>query len=239
MSVGQNKKKLNRCYISMVLAAVLWVLVLFTTHLVSSFYAKYTSTDTVVDTARVAAFGRLSITEKIDGEIVALPTNTVKIVPGLGISKQVYADYSGSEMDTYIFIAVSAPNWNFSGDENRTFSYGSVESGTNDTKATEPLLKWVVHEYWNYLKYDDSVKEYVFYHEVSANTSFEGQDIIKIYEDVDNGADKYISVSEWATEAYINQIRSAANGLPELNFRGIVVQSSGFQSAEAAWGAVK
>ena len=199
-----KKAQLN---IPMCLAAVLLCLTLISIHLSSGLYAKYVVNDSGSDSARVIKFGNLTLSEtgsfNSKGELI--------ILPGVDIDKKAVVDFDGSESATYVFVEVTATNWQ--SDDNYSFAVKS---------AGEKLLSWSVVKDWNFLKNDG--EKYVYYRELEPNETLNDADII---------VDGKIKVSDEITLKTI----SSLTGI-NIKLRSTVVQVGNFKNASEAWASV-
>ena len=142
-------------------AGVLFCLVLITTSMMGGLFARYTATETGSDSARVAKFGNLTLTETGDF-VESADKKTAKIIPGVDLEKAVKLSFDASEVATIVFVEVSAPNWDSS--DNRTFTKGAY-------------LKWSVAADWNYLPETQYV--YYYYKVLEPNTQLKDVEIIQ------------------------------------------------------------
>ena len=175
-----RKPKVN---IPMYTAAVLFCLTVISTYFVSGLYARYTTSGTGSDSARVIQFRDITITET--GEFVTGDDgvkNDLMIIPGVDITKKAVVDFGGSESATYVFVEVGLTgDWETT--DNKTFTIGNN------------YLTWTVADGWTYL--DGS--KYVYYKELAPNVVLDDVDIIK---------DDKITVSDAITKATITDLRS-------------------------------
>lgn len=137
-------------------AGILFCLVLISTALLGGLFARYVTTDSGSDSARVAKFGDLTLTET--GDFVGERQKTGIIIPGVDLNKKVTVSFEASEVATIIFVEVDAPDWTVSGN---TFMKGT-------------LLSWTLADGWTHLPQS----EYVYYRELPPNTALSA-DIIK------------------------------------------------------------
>ena len=207
-----RKPKLN---IPMYAAAVLFCLTVISTYMVSGLYARYTTSGTGEDSARVIKFGELSITET--GDFVT-DTKNMMIIPGVDIYKKAVVSFEGSEAATYVFVEVAlAGGWSYA---NGTFTNGG--------------MSWQIADGWTYLTNSDTDSIYVFYRALAPNTALTDVDILKVItEETDTNGDGKttysIKVSDSITKSTIDALASS------ITFRASVVQSHGFDNVEAAW----
>ena len=203
--VRHHKTKMN---IPMCLAAILLCLTLISIHLTSGLYAKYISSASGNDSARVIKFGELTLTEEGD----FYEGNKLMIIPGVALTKKATVSFSGSESATYVFVEITPSKWSTT--DNKTFSLMS-----NGKTA----MQWNVAEGWLFLKSDNGT--YIYYRELTPNTELIATDII-----ARNGK---ITVSDQITKSEIKAMTDVS-----IKLRATVVQSGGFENPEAAWNSV-
>lgn len=203
--VRHHKTKMN---IPMCLAAILLCLTLISIHLTSGLYAKYISSASGNDSARVIKFGELTLTEEGD----FYEGNKLMIIPGVALTKKATVSFSGSESATYVFVEITPSKWSTT--DNKTFSLMS-----NGKTA----MQWNVAEGWLFLKSDNGT--YIYYRELTPNTELIATDII-----AENGK---ITVSNQITKSEIQVMTGIS-----IKLRATVVQSGGFENPEAAWNSV-
>lgn len=194
----------------MCIACVLFCLTLISIYLISGLYAKYTTFSTGGDSARVIAFGNLTITESgdfvNDGKMI--------IIPGVSLTKKAVVEFAGSEASTYVFTEVILSS-DWATTDNTTFS---VSSGS------KVLMQWMVEEGWQFLETDNQ-GTYIYYQELIPNTPLTA-DII-----ADGGK---VYISDQITKSEISDMTGIF-----IKFRATVVQSNKFESAAAAWESVE
>ena len=156
---GQNSKRryfFTLGDILMLLAGILFCLVLISTALLGGLFARYVTADTGSDSARVAKFGDLTLTET--GDFVGERQKTGIIIPGVDLNKKVTVSFDASEVATIVFVEVDAPGW--------------TAADNIFTKGT--LLSWALADGWTHLPQS----EYVYYRELPPNTTLSA-DIIR------------------------------------------------------------
>lgn len=203
--VRHHKTKMN---IPMCLAAILLCLTLISIHLTGGLYAKYTTSASGNDSARVIAFGDLSLTESGD----FYDGNKLMIIPGVDLTKKATLSFLGSESATYVFIEITPSKWSTT--DNKTFSL--LSNG-------KTAMQWNIAEGWLFLKSDNGT--YIYYRELTPNTELIATDII-----AENGK---ITVSNQITKSEIQVMTGIS-----IKLRATVVQSGGFADPEAAWNSV-
>ena len=203
--VRHHKTKMN---IPMCLAAILLCLTLISIHLTGGLYAKYTTSASGNDSARVIAFGDLSLTESGD----FYDGNKLMIIPGVDLTKKATLSFLGSESATYVFIEITPSKWSTT--DNKTFSL--LSNG-------KTAMQWNIAEGWLFLKSDNGT--YIYYRELTPNTELIATDII-----AENGK---ITVSNQITKSEIQVMTGIS-----IKLRATVVQSGGFENPEAAWDSI-
>lgn len=200
-----NSSRVNR---PLLIACILFCLTLITLRMTSDLYAKYSSTSSSGDSARVAAMGTLSLTE------AGAP---LTLIPGVNLTQDIEVGFTSSEVATYIFVEITptatAPvAWETT--DHTTFS---IKSGG------KTLVQWSVAAGWTYL--DDDSGTYVYYRALNPNTALSNADVI-----AGNGT---ITVSNTITKAELATLTDVS-----ILVHAAVVQAGGFDSPEAAWDSV-
>ena len=219
--------KLNK---PMCFACVLLCLTLFSIHITSGLYAKYTVTATGNDGARVILFKDVHIDE--EGDFIA-DTETgdydggdVVFIPGVDMKKDATVRFDGSESATYVLVEyVLSSHWEAETSSGVPTGKFKIASGSNT------LIDWSVASGWTYLTTVTGSGEttYVFYRildpgEKLGVTDGDGGTLI-----ANHGS---INVSEDMTK---NQIASMDASKMFIDLRATVVQAGGFDNAMAAW----
>lgn len=194
--------------IPMCIAAVLFCLTLISIHLTGGLYAKYISSDSGNDSARVIKFGDITITETGD----FYDDNKLMIIPGVDLKKKAVIDFKGSEAATYVFAEISPIGWSTT--DNVVFSL--LSNG-------KTAMQMSVADGWAFLKSDNGT--YVYYRELAPNTELNDVDVI--------ANDGKITVSDQITKSEIASMIGIS-----IKLRATVVQSGGFANPEAAWNSV-
>ena len=208
----QNKEKapVNLGTILIRVAAGLFILTIISIYLLSGLFARYVSSDQGSDSARVATFGNLTLTET--GDFDGTDSKKGMIIPGVPLTKNATVTFTGSEMATVVFVEVIVPKDTWETADNKAFSYGG--------------MSWSVASGWEYLTKDlyGGEDRYVFFKILEPNTQLSGEEIVK---------DGVISVSEEITKANIGSLGNA-----DLTFRASVIQAGGFKTVQEAWTAM-
>lgn len=208
----QNKEKspVKLGTILIRVAAGLVILTIISLYLLSGLFARYVSSDQGSDSARVATFGNLTLTET--GDFDGTDSKKGMIIPGVPLTKNATVTFTGSEMATVVFVEVIVPKDTWETADNKAFSYGG--------------MSWSVATGWEYLTKDlyDGKDRYVFFKILEPNTQLSGEKIVK---------DGVISVSEEITKANIGSLGNA-----DLTFRASVIQAGSFKTVQEAWTAM-
>ena len=211
MAKRRARAKMN---IPMCAACVLLCLTLFSMHFSGGVVARYSTTASGSDSARVIQFGQITLTRY--GE------ETQYLYPGAELIWNVDVNFTGSESATYVFLEVTpTANCEVSG-ENKTiytFKSGSVNSGASWTVDTTSEPKWT------FLKADSG--SYVYYISLDPNKPLSNR---PFFGNEDNKA--MVSADLTADEI-------AALGTIKADFSASVVQSNGFTSVEEAWASLE
>ena len=199
--------------ILMFLAGILFCLVLISSALLGGLFARYTTTASGQDHARVAKFGDLTLTET--GDFVANNGNYKGIIiPGVDLEKSVTLSFEASEVATILFLEVQAPGWSTT--DHVTFQ--------KDAYLLWSLPEdWLGTQGWQYLAQENSA--HVYYKELPPNTSLEDVAVIE------NGT---IIVSEEIKESNIQSLDNL-----NISFRASVIQNDGSLTPETAWNRLK
>ena len=174
-----NYKRAGRSSLSpgeklLFLAGVLFSLILITTAMMGGLFARYTTRSQGSDSARVAAFGNLTLTESA----APFENNTWRIIPGVELTKKATVAFESSEVAVYIFLQMDmSDHWKTA--DQKTFTLS--QDGTD-------ILTWELEGEWTYLD------EGVYYIALPPNTPLE-KDII--------AQDGKITVNPMATKAQL------------------------------------
>ena len=142
--------------VAMCMALVLFWLVVISTYMTGGLYARYVTQGTGADSARVAKFGNLTLTET--GDFSGDKEKTGIIIPGVDLTKDVQIQFEASEVATIVFVEVTAPNWSVS----------------DNSFTKDGLLSWTFADGWTQLP----ESQYVYYRELPPNTALDAE-IIK------------------------------------------------------------
>ena len=219
MQKGRRQKRQlhNRPNIALRLAAVLLVMVCISTWMMDGLFAKYRTSSSGQDSARVIGFGNLTLTEEGD---FGTAGGQAFLIPGVDLKKDAVVEFTGSESATYVFVeAEVSEHWTVI--DNKTFFVGT------------DLLKWAVADGWLFLVQNGNT--YVYYRELAPNVKLEADFI------AENGK---ITVSKNIKRADMANIRKYKVGNVEyekdikINLRASVVQSNGFSGPKQAWDSI-
>ena len=219
----KNKVKMN---IPMCLACILLCLTMFSFHMMSGLYARYATTATGEDGARVVKFGDITIVE--NGDFVAVGSGKMLVTPGVDIQKQITVNFTSSEVAAYVFILLDVPGF-------------SKAANNMDYTGINGKISWTVSDTWTYLTAEgnaDTGYQYVYYKLLAPNSEL-SVDFLKA---LDPSADvkKHIDVANdlvaadfGGTTKFEFEIQACAaqyNGTSE---------KTGVEHAMEAWNSVK
>lgn len=128
------------------LAGVLLCLTLFSIHLTGGIFARYTTTSTSSDSARVIRFGQLTL--------ALTGGDTQYIAPGVTLEWNAAVTFAGSESATYVFLEVE----------------GAAAGDADGVTPFDNGPKWAVATGWKYLAGTDLV----YYRELEPNQNLAG-----------------------------------------------------------------
>lgn len=151
MAAGNRLEKRNRRAVP--LRTWLLYLAIATFALTGVTFSRYVASSYSQDTARVAAFGDLTVTD----------SGKALLQPGVAARKNLTVRFESSEVATYIFVEVQANDWTRDAD-NITYRYRDPAGMT-----------WRVDDGWRFLT--DNNGNAVYYRELAPNTALEA-DII-------------------------------------------------------------
>ena len=212
-------------------SVMLLALALFSTMFMLGLYARYRTSGSGDDSARVIKFGELFVTET--GNFTPNGNaNSFIFTPGVSLKKAVRISFGGSESATYLFAVVTTTSnpetstdlWKVSSDGlNYAFYVDSTEilSFSADLSQNTSTGKS-----WTYLPAGSGNGTYVYYMALNPNTQLQNQGLI---------ANDTVTVSP--------TIPPKGYGDPALknisvNVTAYVVQANGFDSVAAAWASV-
>ena len=218
-----NKHRVN---LPMCLTGILLCLTLFSFRLMGGLDAKYSTSDSGSDSARVITFGDVTITE--DGDFTASDTSA-PILPGVDLTKNITVSFEGSEAATFVFVEIVTNGWETT--DNRNFTAEGTFAVNHDitwsivpiTNTDEnPLNDWIFLK--STLDSETNCTSYVYYMVVAPNTKLTKVPVIA------NGGK--ITVPE------ITRTEYRTLGALTITVSATVVQANGFASAADAWSSV-
>lgn len=155
---NRKRAKMN---IPLIIACVLLCLTLFSIHLTSGIFAKYTTRADGKDSAKIAKWGELSITETGDFD-----SGSAMMIPGVDLEKEATVNFGKAEVATYIFIEVDvSENWAVTEDEGE-YTYSMLDGD----------ISWAIAEGWTAVS---ETENKVYYKYLEPNKPLENADIIK------------------------------------------------------------
>jgi len=221
--------KKHRVNIPVMLAGILFYLTVVTSYLSGGLLARYTTTATSEDSARVIKFGEFSVDSTLPDSM---------FIPGVNLTENATVNFGGSESATYVFIVVETPGWNVSEDKYTyteaisgqiTWSINTADpKGDPDTTEDDDGSEMP----WTYLT-QKGYKQ-VYYTQVKPNTILK-KNILKIL----NENNHTVLVDSQLKRERLNNIATAINEQKfQINITGFVAQAGGFQNVHYAWASV-
>lgn len=134
------------------------------------------------------------------------------VAPGVDIMKNARVTFSGSETAVYLFVKLETPGWTRDTADNTSYSCMSGQ------------ITWRVADGWTYLCAEGTSA--VYYRVEQANANVDAPVI------ADGGR---ITVSEYITRSQLETLPADLR----IDIHATAVQLTGFDSAAAAWNAVK
>ena len=225
----ESTRKIN---VPMMIAIVLFYLTLVSIYLTSGLYAKYTTSSSGQDEARVIMFGGLALEETcgfMKGE--QFVKGDLTIIPGVNLVKDVEVSFTGSEADTYIFVEAEMKGWVTTDHVNFFVMSEEVKNDKGEVvRGSIELMSMTLNvnnSSWEYLTSEGTT--HVYYKLLESNDKLTKVDF------VDNGGE--VEVSAYMTRKDAEKLRidaAAENGI-EMNITAYAAQASGFDGALEAW----
>lgn len=228
MAKRRRRHKTNsKVNVPMTMAMVLLYLTVFSIYLSSGLYAKYTTSSSGQDGARVITFGGLTLEETGDFVVDSEGKREFMMIPGVNLKKDVKISFDGSEADTYIFVAADMPGW-----ETENHVQFSVMSKLDATKTLMTMYIDVSDEAWKYLTTDGTT--HVYYRLLESNEALEQVPLICNLENPVSTEETYqIEVNKFITKKDLENENALA-----MNITAYAAQASGFNNATDAWESV-
>ena len=188
--------------------------VMLTTHLTGGLNARYVSSAEGSDSARVAKFGDITITETGDDKTTE---GKYYIIPGVNIKKNPLLSFAGSESATYVFVEITlGSDW---------------ESTDNMSFHNNAGVSWTVGSDWQYLP--DTANPYVYYYITGTTEGVIKPNTVITNCPIIQGSTITVSSTITATDLkgeYFDELG--------ITFRATAVQSIGFENVNAAWASI-
>ena len=149
---------------------ILVILLLISSLVISFSYARYISEVNSKDQVKVAKFGELTLVEKMNGEVQSNNFSTISdfsydIISGCVIDKEVYVEFTDSEISTYLFLVIDAVNW----------SYDDILNKMMIINNKSNLLSFSIDNTWSFLEEASTDGKFVFYYLVDVNGNNNGK----------------------------------------------------------------
>lgn len=137
---------------------IIAILLVVSSFVVSISYARYTSVLSSSDLVRVAKAGDLVLVEKLNGEVQnnkldSINEITHEIVSGGVVDKEVYIEFTETEVSTYVYLVIDNVNWTYNKELNKL----SVINNKSD------LLAFTLDDIWIFLDEVSNDDQFVFY----------------------------------------------------------------------------
>ena len=236
-------KRRSKVNIPICAAAVLLCLTMFSAHLTGGIYARYSTTASGSDSARVIKFGQLTLTDETKTPTITVGSGSeaieqIIVIPGVPIDREVLVSFDGSESATYVFLEVvvekGGDDWSWTTSDQKTFETYFFDHDHDGNVGTDPVpgLSWTVADGWEYLCTEDNKYVYGYLHDpadvnapLPPNAKLTNVPCIK-------GNTILVRSEISATE-----LQDICDGTKFLaaNFSASVVQKGNFASAAAAW----
>ena len=235
MAKRRRRHKTNsKVNVPMTMAMVLLYLTVFSIYLSSGLYAKYTTSSSGQDGARVITFGGLTVEETGDFMVGSEGKREFMMIPGVNLKKDVKISFDGSEADTYIFVAADMPGW-----ETKDHVQFSVMSKPDATKTLMSMSIDVSDGAWKYLTTDGTT--HVYYRLLESNEVLEQVPLICNLENSVSTEETYqIKVNKLIMKKDLEKIQDALEDGDALamNITAYAAQAGGFNNATDAWESV-
>lgn len=228
MAKRRRRHKTNsKMNVPMTMAMVLLYLTIFSIYLSSGLYAKYTTSSSGQDGARVITFGGLKLEETGDFVVDSEGKREFMMIPGVNLKKDVKISFDGSEADTYIFVAADMPGW-----ETENHVQFSVMSKLDATKTLMTMSIDVSDKAWKYLTTDGTT--HVYYRLLESNEALEQVPLIcNLKNSVSTEETYQIEVNKFITKKDLENENALA-----MNITAYAAQASGFNNVTDAWKSV-
>ena len=139
--------------VMMRIALTMFVMTVITVYLLGGVLARYMTSSSGSDSARVAKFGTLTLTETGDFDGTAEKKGI--LIPGVDLQKKAVVHFDGSETASIVFVEVNlSSNWQRNNDQ--SFAIGKQVTWSVDTSQ------------WTYLKEENN--RYIYYKILAPNT---------------------------------------------------------------------
>lgn len=202
---------------------IMLCLAIFSTLFMLGLYARYRTSGSGDDSARVIKFGELSVTET--GHFnEEYPVNQFIFIPGVPLEKAVRISFGGSEAATYLFAVVDADGWAVTnGGKDYSFYVDTTEILSFSADLAENTS---TKQKWTYFPEGSKEGMYVYYMALKPNTPLLNQGLI------------------WGDAVNVSPTIPPKGyddpALKNINVKvtAYAVQANGFDSVTAAWASV-
>ena len=222
----KNKAKMN---IPMCLACILLCLTMFSFYLLGGLYAKYTTSASGDDSARVAKVGELTIEET--GDFISGNSNTMVVAPGVPLTKDAKVSYTAGELAMYVFVKVDVSNnWTVAGEQKDRYIIKVTYGTSKNLMSWNMNLKAANNQIaWEYLSTEDGA--YIYYQKLAPNDKLDKCPIIA------SGGEITVA-SNISYDVFASALTNGTTGT-YINFSAYAVQASGTDTPAQAWARVR
>ncbi len=202
-------------------AAILMILVLVTSYLLCGLLARYVSTSSGSDKARVASFGQITLSET--------PVAVRLFAPGVDVEKDPKVSFgtdSTTETAAWVFVELTlSNNWTFDS-ANNEFYLELLREDENSLCA----MTFAVAQGWTYLETenygDTGTTSYIFYMWVATGESLNEMSVL---------ADDKILVSD---RIYYDEMEDLEKKIGTLDVTAYAIQANENDNASDAWSSI-
>ena len=129
-------------------------------------YARYMTNLTDISEIGIASYGNLTLVEKLNGVIQENNLESDNIINldieiGKDLEKEVYLEFTGSDVSAYLFLIVEGVNWQYD-DTIKEFYILNNNSR---------VMYFKLNDIWNYYESKSLENKFVFYYEYDVNNN--------------------------------------------------------------------
>lgn len=156
-------KKLFNKRNSLILITTLFLLSSFS---ISKSYSRYMTNLSDTSEIGVASYGNLTLVEKLNGVVLENSLDSDNIILenielGKDIEKEIYLEFTGSDVSANLFLVVEGVNWKY----DDTIKEFYVDNNNSH------VLYFKLNDIWTYQESKSSENKFVFYYEYDVNNN--------------------------------------------------------------------